>query len=59
MPLFWNYLGPYPCFETRFTQNQIQHRYKSLKRCYREKKKKTRMELNLEKIEFQNVIIGP
>ena len=53
--MFPNYLGSYLCFETRFIQNRVQRRYRSLKRRYRKKKKKkkkTCMELDLEKIEF-------
>ena len=23
MPLFWNYIGSYPCFETQFSKNQV------------------------------------
>ena len=58
MPIFWNYLGPYPYFETWFTQNWVQRRYRSLKHRYKQKKKKKKfMELDLEKIKFQNIAI--
>ena len=61
LPIFCKIIGNMPCFETRFTQNRVQRRYKSLKCRYmqKKKKKKTCMELDLEKIKFQNVAIGP
>ena len=40
LPIFCKKIGNMPCFETRFTQNRVQHRYKSLKRRYMQKKKK-------------------
>ena len=50
MPLFPNYIGACPYFETRFYQNRVMPD--------QTKKRKNCMELEFREIEFQNAIIG-
>ena len=51
MPLFPNYIGACPCFETQFYQNRVMPDQNL-------KKKKKGMKLEFREIEFQNATIG-